>query len=53
MNIATISNCEPYVAEDKSVAIEFVGPRNRNLKNFSVAILQYQPEYLLKNITIY
>ena len=37
MNIVTISNCEPYVAEDKSVATEFVGPRNCNLRNFSVA----------------
>ena len=40
MNIVTISNCEPYVAEDKSVAIEFVGPRNCNLRNFSVNLEQ-------------
>ena len=37
MNIVNISNCKPYVAEDKSVATEFVGPRNCNLRNFSVA----------------
>ena len=37
MNIVTISNCMPYVAEDKSVATEFLGPSNSNLKNISVA----------------
>ena len=37
MNIVTISNCKPYVAEDKYVATEFVGPSNCNLRNFSVA----------------
>ena len=37
MKIVTISNCEPYVAEDKSVATEFIGPSSCDLKNISVA----------------
>ena len=37
MNIVSISDCQPYVAEDMSVAREFLGPRNSNLKNISIA----------------
>lgn len=37
MNIVTIGDCDDFVAEDGSVAKEFLGPRNAGLKNMSIA----------------
>ena len=48
MKIVTISNCKQYVADDKSVATEFIGPRSSNLKNFSVASITIPPGETVK-----
>jgi mannose-6-phosphate isomerase-like protein (cupin superfamily) len=37
MNIVTISDCVDYVAEDRAVAKEFMGPRSGGLANLSIA----------------
>ena len=48
MKIVTISNCRQYVADDKSVATEFIGPGSSNLKNFSVASITIPPGQTVK-----
>lgn len=37
MQIVTIKDCEEYVAEDRAIAKEFMGPRSGGLKNLSIA----------------
>ena len=37
MEIVTIREVEDYVAEDRAVAKEFMGPRSGGLKNMSIA----------------
>ncbi|MEO0509258.1 MAG: cupin domain-containing protein [Verrucomicrobiota bacterium] len=37
MEIVTIKDCEDYVAEDRAIAKEFMGPHMAGLKNLSIA----------------
>jgi mannose-6-phosphate isomerase-like protein (cupin superfamily) len=43
MEIVTIKDCEEYVAEDRAVAKEFLGPRSGGLKNISIAEIRIPP----------
>lgn len=48
MNFIDIINCEKYIAEDNSVAKEFMGPKNSNLKNLSIAEITIPPGVKVK-----
>ena len=43
MNIVNILTCSDFLAEDLSVAKEFLGPRNSPLKNLSLAHITIPP----------
>ena len=44
MDIVTIKDCEDYVAEDRAIAKEFMGPRSAGLKNISIAEIRIPAE---------
>jgi len=48
MEIITILECEDYVAEDLAVAKEFLGSRNSELKNLSIAHITIPPGVRVK-----
>lgn len=48
MKIITIQECEDYVAEDRAVAKEFLGPRGYGLKNLSIAEITIPPGVTVK-----
>ncbi|NBB78589.1 MAG: cupin domain-containing protein [Verrucomicrobia bacterium] len=48
MKIVTIRNCEEYVADDRAVAKEFLGPRGSALKNLSIAEITIPPGVTVK-----
>ncbi|WP_269526593.1 cupin domain-containing protein [Coraliomargarita parva] len=48
MEIIKIMDCQDYVAEDRAVAKEFLGPRNSGLKNLSIAYITIPPGVTVK-----
>ncbi|MEM1222138.1 MAG: cupin domain-containing protein [Verrucomicrobiota bacterium] len=48
MEIVTIANCQDYVAEDRAVAKEFMGPKSGGLKNLSIAEIVIPPGVTVK-----
>ena len=48
MNIVNISTCSDFIAEDLSLAKEFLGPRNSPLKNLSIANITIPPGVRVK-----